>query len=226
MSRDAFLARVRQAAEVGRAFRVHVDAIPEGAGYVGAQCDDLCAAMAKEMYEVGGVAHVVNDNDAAREKVFDLLDQYQAESVLLWQHEALAALEIRSALADSQIEVFDYDRLNAMPAGEARAAFMAADVGITSCDVAVAETGSLIVCSRPGQERIASLVTPVHIAVVRREQIVPDLFDAFARLEELGFDEVPSNIAIITGPSKTGDIELTLTTGVHGPGKWHVVIVA
>jgi L-lactate dehydrogenase complex protein LldG len=77
---------------------------------------------------------------------------------------------------------------------------------------------------------VASLVAPVHIAVIERVQIVPDLFDAFALLERQagksgGLPHVASNVVFITGPSKTGDIELTLTTGVHGPGQLHVVIV-
>ena len=224
-SREAFLARVRQAAETGRAWRVHVDAVPENTGYVGARSDDLSEAMAAEVVEVGGFAHRVDSVDTAREQVFDLLDQYRAGSVLLWQHEVLEALDLRCALDDSHIEMYDFERLSRLSDAHARAAYMAADVGITSCDIAIAETGSLIVCSRPGQERIASLVTPVHIAVVRRDQIVADLFDAFAKLEGLGFDGIASNISIITGPSKTGDIELTLTTGVHGPGNWHVVLI-
>ncbi len=70
-----------------------------------------------------------------------------------------------------------------------------------------------------------SLVTPIHIAVVARHQILPDLFDLFRALMQRGLDQLPSNVALISGPSKTGDIELELTTGVHGPGKWHVVIV-
>ena len=157
--------------------------------------------------------------------MLDLLAQYQAKRVLLWQHEVIDALRLESALSDTGIEFFDYEQLHTMDADEARSAYMAAEVGITSCDIAIAETGSLVVCSKPGQERIASLVTPVHIAIVTRAQIVPDLFDAFVQLDRLGFDDIPSNISIITGPSKTGDIELTLTTGVHGPGKWHVVIM-
>jgi L-lactate dehydrogenase complex protein LldG len=51
------------------------------------------------------------------------------------------------------------------------------------------------------------------------------LFDAFDRLGAEGIENLPSNLVLITGPSKTGDIELTLTTGVHGPGKWHVIVV-
>jgi L-lactate utilization protein LutC len=225
MSRDAFLTRVRQAAEVGRAYRVHLDELPESVGYVGTQEVELCQAMAAEVNEVGGMAQIAQGHEAAREQVLDLLDAYRANSVLMWRHDVLERLQLREVLDDADIEVLDHQRMQALGKTEARRAFLAADVGITSCDIAIAETGSLIVCSQPGQERIASLVTPVHIAVVERDQIVPDLFDAFEKLGELGFDAIPSNISIITGPSKTGDIELTLTTGVHGPGKWHVVIV-
>ena len=77
---------------------------------------------------------------------------------------------------------------------------------------------------RPGDERVASLLPPVHVAIVERQQIVADLIDAFSALTR-GKEELPSNVVLITGPSKTGDIELQLTTGVHGPGTWHVIVV-
>ena len=79
--------------------------------------------------------------------------------------------------------------------------------------------------SAPGSERLASLLPPVHVAVIEAAQILPDLFDLFARLQISGHPEMPSNLTLITGPSKTGDIELRLTTGVHGPGEWHVIII-
>jgi len=99
---------------------------------------------------------------------------------------------------------------------------LSADIGITSANYAIAETGSLAVGAKPGQERLASLLPPVHVAVITRTQIVPDLIDAFRSLEG---QVLPSNLALITGPSKTGDIELQLTTGVHGPGNWHIVVI-
>lgn len=90
---------------------------------------------------------------------------------------------------------------------------------------AVAETGTLVVCSSPGQERVVSLTPPVHLAIVARHQIVPDLFDVFGGLASRGLESLPSNLAFITGPSKTDDIELQPTTGVHGPGQWRVLIL-
>ena len=84
----------------------------------------------------------------------------------------------------------------------------------------------MLLCSRSGRERVASLLPPVHVAIVERQQIVPDVIDAVAHLSRLETDQLPSNAVLITGPSKTGDIELQLTTGVHGPGQWHVIVIA
>ncbi|RPI75374.1 MAG: lactate utilization protein C, partial [Planctomycetaceae bacterium] len=69
-----------------------------------------------------------------------------------------------------------------------------------------------------------SLLPPRYLAIVEPSQIVPDLFDLFERLEQIKTD-LPSNIVLVTGPSKTGDIELKLTTGVHGPGNVHLLVV-
>ena len=98
------------------------------------------------------------------------------------------------------------------------------DVCISSVSYAIAETGTLAVMSQPGQERGGSLLGPVHLAVVETSQILPDLFDLFEKLGQRK-EGMPSNLTLITGPSKTGDIELELTTGVHGPGVWYVLII-
>jgi L-lactate dehydrogenase complex protein LldG len=72
---------------------------------------------------------------------------------------------------------------------------------------------------------MASLVPPVHVAIVEEVQILPDLFDLFQGLRLAGVPTLPTNLTLITGPSKTGDIELQLTTGVHGPKHWHVIVI-
>jgi L-lactate dehydrogenase complex protein LldG len=224
MNRDAFLARVRHAAERGRAYRVHVGELPQDVSYVGAG-DDWCAHMAREVDEVGGSAVVVESVAAAQSAVADLLEQYHARRVFCWKHPALERIGIAEWLVEKQIDRLDYDALIGLDEAGRRKKMLAADVGLTGVDLAIAETGTLLVCARPGQERLASLLPRVHVAIVEESRIVPDLLDAVARLNESGSEALPSNIALITGPSKTGDIELELTTGVHGPGKWHVVIV-
>lgn len=101
-------------------------------------------------------------------------------------------------------------------------AMFAADVGVTGVFAAVAETGSLACASGEGLWRGASLIPPVHVAVVREGEIVPDLLDLLGGLTA---EAVPANLTLISGPSKTADIEGILITGVHGPGDVHVVLI-
>lgn len=224
MNREPFLSRVRMAAAAGRRYRVHVDPVPAGTGYVGAT-GDLCDALAAEVALVGGEPLLVPDWSTAAESLSQLLRYYHARSAICWEHPAMDRLSLTELLAQQEIVEHRYKTLSLLPESERRALILAADVGISSADFAIAETGSLAVFAKPGQERVISLVPPVHIAVIAGDQIVPDLFDVFAHVENSGLDRLPSNWALISGPSKTGDIELELTTGVHGPGKWHVVIV-
>jgi L-lactate dehydrogenase complex protein LldG len=223
MSRDAFLARVRAAAERGRAYRVHRGDFPADAGYLGAG-PDVVARFVKELSAVGGVAHVVTDAAEVGAVVGKILEETAARSALCWEHPALDRLGLAELLAERGVEMWTYARLAALDLPEQRARILAADIGITGVTWAVAETGTIAVASGPGTERLASLAPPVHVALVERDQILPDLFDLFARFDPVGV-ALPSNLALITGPSKTGDIELKLTTGVHGPGLWHVVVV-
>ncbi|MBN1489855.1 MAG: lactate utilization protein [Phycisphaerae bacterium] len=96
-----------------------------------------------------------------------------------------------------------------------------ADVGITGVRMAIAETGSIVVTSGSGSRRLASLAPPEHIAIVEKDQIVPDLLDWAASLGP----DMPANEVLITGPSKTADIEMNLVMGVHGPRNVHVILI-
>lgn len=88
------------------------------------------------------------------------------------------------------------------------------NAGVTEVDYAVAETGSLVIRHRPEHGRAISLVPFVHIAVVQPKNFVPDLIDLMDRLVK---DGTGSGVTMISGPSKTADIELNVVTGVHGP---------
>lgn len=224
MSRESFLSRVREAARAGAAYRVHTVDVPDTAGYCGAG-DDPPARFVAEVNAVGGQGHLAADWNAAREALAELLDRYAPTSALCWRHPVLEKLSLGELLASKAIERLDYDSLSSLPPGEQRERILAAGIGISSTTLAVAETGSLAVASGAGSERVASLLPPVHVAIVAADQIVPDLFDLFAIMQDSA-SAMPSNWTLITGPSKTGDLELKLTTGVHGPGKWHVIAVA
>jgi L-lactate dehydrogenase complex protein LldG len=98
----------------------------------------------------------------------------------------------------------------------------AALLGVTGCDAAIAETGSLVMFSTAGRPRTASLLPPVHLAVVTRGQLCFSMTEMFARHAPRLADS--ASCTVITGPSRTADIELTLTLGIHGPGRVIVVI--
>ena len=103
-----------------------------------------------------------------------------------------------------------------------------AGMGITGADYAVAETGSVVLAAREGLSRLVSLAPPLHLALVRPEDILETLDDLFLlrRLEyhSRGGD-MGSCLNFITGPSRTGDIEQTLVVGVHGPKEAHLVLL-
>jgi L-lactate dehydrogenase complex protein LldG len=108
-------------------------------------------------------------------------------------------------------------------AGFSREACATTDVGVTSADYALADTGSLVIFTESNESRLLSLLPPCHIAVVESSQLVPSLDDVF-RLRPLpGADS--SAMVVITGPSRTADIEMRLVRGVHGPGEIHVIII-
>jgi len=88
------------------------------------------------------------------------------------------------------------------------------DAGLTEVDYAVAETGTLVIRHRPEHGRLLSLVPFVHVAIVQPKQILPDLIDLFETLARVGSG---SGVTMISGPSKTADIEMNTVTGVHGP---------
>lgn len=225
MSRESFLARVCQAAAAGRAYRVAAGAdLNQRVGYIGAG-EDSVRRFAAEVTAVGGQAHLVDDHEAARAKLAALITAQQARRALCWQHAVLDSLEVGELLASLNVEQLNYDNLARLPAAEQRRLALSAEIGISSTTYAVAETGTLAVAAAPGSERLVSLVPLVHVAVVEAQQILPDLFDLFDRLQEADPQQIATNLTLITGPSKTGDIELKLTTGVHGPGWWHVIVI-
>ena len=231
MEAEAFLSRVREAARAGQAYRVTTDSDsrrPDGlprVGYCGAG-DDPVARLAAEIDLVGGRAQVVADFVQARSALERLLERFAPRQALCWRHPVLERLGLAEVLAARGVERLDYDSLSQLEPAERRRQMLAAEIGISSTTVAVAETGTLAVASGPGQERLASLAPPTHVAVVTADQIVADLFDLFGDGPlALRPESMPSNWTLITGPSKTGDLELKLTTGVHGPGEWHVIVV-
>ena len=218
-ARDAFLQRVRQAVAAGNRAG-DAAPLPErgSVGYQGAGPDPV-ARFCQELTAAGGHLHLAADAEDAVRQVLALVQACSARRVLLGCGAFLDTLPLSDRL---RAEGIDVTAVDALPAAVARDAFFAADVGISGVSHLIAETGSLVVASSADDSRSVSLLPPVHIAVTERRQLLPDLFDLLGPGAAAG---LPSCLTLITGPSKTGDIELRLVTGVHGPGELHVVLV-
>lgn len=110
-----------------------------------------------------------------------------------------------------------------------RQSFIDADIGISGANVAIAESGTLVIVSNEGNGRLVTTLPPVHIALLGIEKIVPTLDDATAILKVLPRSgtgqKITSYVSFVTGPSRSADIELTLTVGVHGPKELHIVLL-
>ena len=104
-----------------------------------------------------------------------------------------------------------------------RQACATASIGITSASYGIADTGTLVTIAGPSEPRLASLLPPVHIAVIPAAAILCSLDELFLTVPEPA--KLSSSMVLITGPSRTADIEQILVRGVHGPGEIHVVIV-
>ncbi|PHR27916.1 MAG: hypothetical protein COA36_08115 [Desulfotalea sp.] len=99
---------------------------------------------------------------------------------------------------------------------------IAAYIGITVPRISIAESGTLVQFTTPGCPRSTSLVPSIHIALIRGEDLVADLEEAYALIEEINPGE---SFVFISGPSKTADIEAHLVHGAHGPKEVHIILL-
>lgn len=92
--------------------------------------------------------------------------------------------------------------------------------GVSRALCGLADTGSVVLAASPDEPRARSLLPDVHVSLLREADVLPDLAALFRQLG----GELPSSLAIVTGPSRSADIEQRLAVGVHGPGEVHVVL--
>jgi LUD domain len=126
------------------------------------------------------------------------------------------AIRVGEQLSRLGVDVVPYSRRAAIPA----------DLGVTSPVFGIAATGSLVQDSNVDGARGGSLVPRLHLAVLAASDIVPTTADVLATFRKRGMGNMPANVVFITGPSRTGDIEMILTVGVHGPTRVFVVVEA
>jgi L-lactate dehydrogenase complex protein LldG len=99
------------------------------------------------------------------------------------------------------------------------------DAGITNCEFLIARLGSIMISSRQTSGRRLNVFPESHLVIARSSQIVPDIKDALKKMQEKYNNNLPSLISVITGPSRTADIEKTLVMGAHGPKQLYLFLI-
>jgi L-lactate dehydrogenase complex protein LldG len=182
----------------------------------------------RELTALFGSVHVCDSAEAALARVVSILSDAGVDRVLAWEQAQLPLPGVYDALQANGIGVLQSRVLAAPDRGARLAELDSVPACLTGADVAVAESGSFALANGPGRGRLASLLPPLHIALIPAGRIVRSLPDAMDLLmSEFGpaLFRDRSNLVFVTGPSRTADIELSLTLGVHGPREVHVVVL-
>jgi L-lactate dehydrogenase complex protein LldG len=176
--------------------------------------DDLAARFTASLTNVNGEVIQAPSLDGALDRLGELLQSIEAQQVVVNCESPFDNLDLSARWPD--VEWFTVDRTP----GDLRAFCCTADVGLSCATAALAETGSIIVTSGPGQSRLATLLPPVHVALVPTSRLTADIFTWTAGRK----GPLPASVNVISGPSKTADIEQTMAIGVHGPKRFIVVL--
>src|SRR5688572_26898385 len=162
---------------------------------------------------VGGHVHRVSSLQRARDVAHALL--HEAGVTRLLVSDAPEARALAAGLAGIELLV----------PSDARERLFTAGAGLSTAQWGIAETGTLVLESAREQHRLASLVVPVHLALLRIELLLGTLGDALAAIRTPTGAPASRTITFVTGPSRTADIELELVVGVHGPKSLHVLLL-
>ncbi|KAB2834361.1 MAG: lactate utilization protein [Candidatus Dadabacteria bacterium] len=173
--------------------------------------------LVKELYNVNTEVYRAGTGEEIRERVKEIVRLKGIGSFAAWESDYLSSLGLIGMLeGEGLAHITSHDKNDIAGAG----------MGITGADYAIADTGTLVLLTDGSKPRGVSLLPPVHLAIVRESDIVCNIDELFVILKQKldAGEPVPSCMTFITGPSRTADIELNLTLGVHGPKELHVII--
>jgi L-lactate dehydrogenase complex protein LldG len=229
--RAAMLARIRTGLGATRAaLAAEAERAPHTPpGFVHPPQEDLAAQFAEELARLEGHAHRCADAEEALETIRSILLGHAAKEAITWNIDQVDLPGLDALLDSLGVRALDGQiREGGLDRDRQLQELASAQVCISGADLAIAESGTLLLRSGAGRARLASLLAPVHIAVLQAGAIVRGLGAALALLQARHGPDIfadSSNLTLISGPSRTGDIEQTLVLGAHGPREIHVVIV-
>lgn len=175
----------------------------------GSQQEELDLLLA-EIEKLSGVVRRVSP-EQVDEALVSLVKEMEVKKATLWPTSGLAQLRLEGRLRSLGVEIIS-------PCADKHEMALC-DLGVTEVDFALPETGTLALLSSAQKPRAVSLLPRVHLAVLKPGALRADLHQVFAEVKDHHY------LIFITGPSRTADIEHTLSRGVHGPGEVHVVVI-
>jgi len=183
----------------------------------GARRAELASEFARELERVGGRFMGVLSIDEARDQIVAIARELEAKSVAIGEGVALDCESIAKALERAGITVMRTARTSDSERPALRDSIANCDLGIIEAHYGIASTGTLAVVAAPGRPSSLTLLPPANFIVVDADRILPDLA---AVISTLGKETIVNHrLALITGPSRTADIEKMIVLGVHGPKK-------
>jgi len=182
--------------------------------------EDPAARFIEELEALGGHGKRVESLDEARAYVLDLAREREAKLLLRWDVEELDELGVDGPLGETGVEVAVWRGL-----ADFREVAGKADIGLSTAEWAIAETGTLVLEGGPGKGRTVTLLPPTYIAVVPVDRVLRTVHEAIEKYAGGEAGRLPANVCFHTGPSRSGDIEMSLFVGMHGPGDVHVILV-
>lgn len=189
--------------------------------------DDLVTRFEQELGKVAVSPHRVQSRPEIRDLLSRILEHDRSSGVVLSRNPLLDRLKLRSILDELGVPSWAWSSATD-PTGYRDRCFSAA-AGVTGVDFALAESGSLVVSSATEGAQLSSLAPPIHIAFYLRSQVVESLEEVLDGVAASGEEPSESiggrSIVLITGTSRTADIEQILIRGVHGPREVHAVLV-
>ncbi len=221
-ARAEILARIRAAAPGGGHQPTATTApLPQGPAASPASAE---ARFERELRSLTAELHRADNDAATAETVAAVLRAQGARTVVAWPTPLIRRLVDAEPLRAAGVAWTFPEENGDAYRGAWRQACIAADAGITEVDWALADTGTLVVGSGRQQPQMASLVPRLHIAIVPSARLLADIDGLFA---VLGAERTAlgSCLTLISGPSRTADIEKKIVLGVHGPEILHVVLV-
>jgi L-lactate dehydrogenase complex protein LldG len=190
---------------------------PESSG------EDWSIRFDKEFEALGGTVSRLQSAAEVCEHLAELITSQGVTKIALSDAQLLADIKLKQRLADHfgpSHMIFDLQP--DQDAESLKKNLQDVDLGITSCRFALAESGTFFLDATSEHNRLLSLLPPIHVLVLRPDQVVPGLGDALGAIRSEPFSHA---VTLVTGPSRTADIEFTLYKGVHGPKEVHTVFL-